>query len=151
VKDAFFVCRGMGYGFRFKDWADFQIGEGGVAQNFAVGDGVTLDFPIYKVYTFGSDTFSRRITRPVTGTAHVFLNGVETFTFFTVNYDTGHVVFAGGHAPAGGVNIALICEFDNPVRFDTDLFKEKITWTTDSETGAVELPAINIVELKENT
>jgi uncharacterized protein (TIGR02217 family) len=149
VVNLFYVCFGRGYGFRFKDWMDFQIGDTttNTSQSIATGDGTTLAFQIVKSYTASSgDFFLRKITRPTNENfaVRVFLNGIEQFSNFSVTYDTGVLSFTAGHAPGIGVIISVICEFHVPVRFDTDVLKVKATWT-----GAAELPAITILEIKE--
>lgn len=147
VINLFYVCMGRGYGFRFTDWADYTIGDAdtNTPQDFFTGDGSTLIYQIYKVYTVPSgDYFFRPITRPVSGTFSVWLNGVQQMSGWSINYDTGIITFVS--APPSGHQIGVIGQFDVPVRFDTDLLKVKTTWTE-----AVELPAINLIELKEAT
>ena len=145
----FYNTFGRALGFRFKDWSDYTIGDtvqyvAGNAQPFALGDGATEIFQIFKTYTISSYTTSRKITRPVSGTLKIYDNGTlkTEGTDFTVNYDTGVVTFAT--APVAAHVLSISTEFDVPVRFDSDLFKQKVTWT-----GAVELPSIAIIELKE--
>lgn len=146
VIDLFYVCYGRGYGFRFKDFTDYQIGDpddAATAQVIAVAAGGTA-FQIYKNYVVGSDNFLRKITRLVAATVKVYDNGVlktET-THYTVGYDTGIITFL--IAPTVGHSISVICEFDVPVRFDTDSLKKRVIWEQ-----AQELPAITIKELKE--
>ena len=99
----FFYARyGRLYGFRFKDWADYEVGritlQGGVTENpqtFATGDGVTTVYQLFKLYSSGGFTFSRKITRPVEDTWIIYLNGsplTET-THYTIDYDTGLLTF----------------------------------------------------------
>lgn len=147
VRSMFYNTFGRALGFRFKDWTDYQIGDpvnyiAGNAQAFATGDGTTLVFQIYKAYTISAYTMLRKITRPVSGTAKIYDNGTLVASGVSVNYDTGQVTFTG--APTSGHTLSISCEFDVPVRFDSDLFKQKITWI-----DAQELPTIAILELKE--
>ena len=148
VVNMFYNTFGRALGFRFKDWSDFQIGdpvdydplESQAIGVFASGNKI---FQIFKAYTIGSYTMARKITRPVQGTLKVYIDDVlktET-TDYTVNYDTGVITFVATHDTH---TASVSCEFDVPVRFDSDLFKQKVTWT-----GAIELPTIAIIELKE--
>lgn len=114
---AFFRARkGKAYGFRFKDWVDYQA----VGQNMGTGDGTETGFQLLKSYTSGSVTESRTITKPVQGSVAVYLNSVlqTVTTHYTVNYTTGVVTFVT--APGSGVIVSADFEFDTPVRFDTD-------------------------------
>lgn len=149
VKSMFYLTFGRALGFRFKDWSDYQIGDPvnyviANAQQFATGDGTTVAFQMNKTYTVSPYTFTRRITRPVSGTLKVYVGGVlqTEGVAFTMNYDTGLVTFTS--APTLSAVISASLEFDVPVRFDSDFFKKKVTWT-----GAEELPTIAIKELKE--
>lgn len=151
---AFFRARkGRGYAFLFKDWNDHYVGMawtggGGSgstlqhtgAHDFAEGDGVTTVFQLYKVYTNGGATESRKITRPVSP-IKVYLDDVEAVSGFTVDYSIGKVTFSP--APANGVVIGWSGEFRVPVRCDTDILQlEYLTPTS----GNV---ALSIVEVRE--
>lgn len=158
VTSMFYNTFGRALGFRFKDWSDYQIGDpvnyvAALSQPFATSDGVTLIYQLFKTYTISSYSVARPITRPVSGTLKIYANNVllTEGTDFTVNYDTGQVTFAVTHS--SGVVFSVSTEFDVPVRFDSDLFKQQVTWTGgfNSTTGAVELPSISIIELKEYT
>jgi uncharacterized protein (TIGR02217 family) len=147
---AFFYARwGRAYGFRFKDWADFQIGntftdDPATKQSIGVGDAGNFLFQIYKQYDSGGFNFQRKITRPVSGSLLVWVGGVlktET-TDYTVNYGTGLITFV--IAPGDDVDVSVICEFDVPVRFDVD--KLDITSQT---YDAIQIGSISILELKE--
>lgn len=153
VLSLFKVCLGRAFGFRFKDWSDFIIGNpktGGAQALPVLGDGATTTFQITKVYSvLGIDgatlyTQTRKITRVVLTTLKVFDNGslqVEG-TDYTADYDTGVVTFAV--APVTGHDIGVYCEFDIPVRFDADYLPLNMIWT-----GAASVPAINVIELRD--
>lgn len=152
VKSMFNNCFGRAIPFRFKDWEDYVIGDqvAQTAQTLATGDGTTTVFQTFKVYSItGIDGMTvynvqRKITRLVTGTFLLYLNGVQKTegTDFTVDYDTGLITFAS--APGNGVVISVYSEFDVPVRFMTDIYKTRLTWT-----GAGDIPPIMIREVKE--
>jgi uncharacterized protein (TIGR02217 family) len=112
---AFFRARfGKAYGFRFKDWADYQA----VGQVIGTGNGVLTAFQLTKLYTSGSNSYSREIKKPVSGTVKIYLNAVLQGSGFTVDLTTGIVTFSS--APGAGVVVSADCDFDVPARFDTD-------------------------------
>ena len=121
---AFFEARrGRLYGFRWKDWADYKsalpsASPAATDQTIGIGTGASTTFQLKKLYTSGAQSWIRTITKPVTGTIALALNGVTQITGWTVNTATGVVTFAA--APAASVAITAGFEFDVPVRFDTD-------------------------------
>lgn len=114
----FYNVKGKAIGFRFRDHADYQI----VGQNIGTGDGADPTWQIIKTYVVGTETYTRLIKKIVASTVSVTVNGVpkvET-TDYTVDYNTGIITFGGGDIPGVGEAIVVSCEFDVPVRFDTD-------------------------------
>lgn len=117
----FFYCRyGRGFGFRFKDFSDYEIGKlatmGGVnvdPQDIFTGDGVTVAIQINKVYSDGTYSFTRKITKPVLGTLIVYVNGVAVIetTDYTVDYTTGLITF---NTPPGTRATSTLTTSDNP-------------------------------------
>lgn len=142
---AFFYARyGKAYGFRFKDWTDFQIGVSSTdtPQEIGTGDASVKKFQMYRRYVDGAYTFNRPITRVVAGTTRVFLNSVEQMSGWTIDVDTGVITFTA--APGMSVSVGAICEFDVPVRFDIDDLQ------MDAERDDVfAYPSVPIIELKE--
>jgi uncharacterized protein (TIGR02217 family) len=143
----FYVRRGKAYGFRFKDWSDFEIGAAGSPHTIGTGTGAQSVFQVYKTYTDAGGSFARKITRldpdfPI----QVYVNGVlkTLTTHYTVNYDTGVITFTGGNFPPNGHAVAVICWFDVPVRFDIDKLRVRMEWE-----DAMEIPNIPIVGIKE--
>lgn len=118
---AFFRARkGRAYGFRFKDWTDYQ----GISEVVGVGDGVTTAFQLIKLYLSADTMEERIITKPVAGTVMIYKDMVRQTTGFEVDNATGVVMFTA--PPASGVVIAADFEFDVPVRFDTDRLSASI-------------------------
>lgn len=122
----FFLARkGRFEGFRIKDCLDYTTALNGsdapsdTDQQIGTGDGVTTDFQLIKDYTItgSSATTTKNIVKPVSGTVVASLNSINT-TAFTVDTTSGIISF--NVAPANGVIIRAGCEFDIPVRFDTD-------------------------------
>lgn len=114
---AFFRARkGRAYGFRFKDWSDYQA----QGQRIGTGDGARNDFQLIKTYENGGVVETRTITKPVAGSVAIFLDGSPQTLGVdaTVDHLTGVVSFV--IAPAPDAIIRADFEFDVPVRFDTD-------------------------------
>lgn len=118
---AFFRARkGRAYGFRFKDWTDYQAAQVVIG----TGDGERTQFPLVKPYSSGAITEVRSISKPVAGTVQVYKNGVLQTSGVSVNTVTGVVTFAV--APAVAASVTASFEFDVPVRFDTDRLSARL-------------------------
>ena len=142
----FYLRAGREYGFRFKDWTDFEIGTDSTdtPQEIATSDGTTQAFQIVRRYTDGSYTFDRKITRPVSGTVRVFFGSTEQLSGWTVDTETGIITFTSAPAASPTISIGVICEFDVPVRFDVDYLP--VTASRDDVFG---FESIDLIELKE--
>lgn len=146
---AFFEARrGQMYGFRWKDWADFKSGPARGEPQYddqiiAIGDDVTAEWQLMKVYRSGDHTYKRPITKPIENRVFIGLQGEiqEEGEHFTVDYSTGIVTFA--HPPNGGDEITAGFEFDVPVRFDTDHIHTSL-----ASFQAGEVPSVPVVELR---
>ena len=140
--DFFEARQGQLYGFRFRDFADFKscgLGQSPTARDQAlgIGDGVRRAFALTKAY----GEVSRPITKPVSGSLLVALDGVGQSTGFSLDATTGLIRFAT--PPAAGVAVSAGFLFDTPVRFDTD----RIDLTLESfEAGRV--AAVGLIEIK---
>lgn len=104
---AFFqAVRGRAYGFRFKDWTDYTVAT--TESAFIDSLGSPTQKQLAKRYTFGSETFDRRLTKIVANTfSAVGGSGLS------LNYDTGILSYSS-------LPTAFSCQFDVPVRFDVD-------------------------------
>ena len=129
----FLVCNGRANSFRFKDWTDYVCAAGdGIFQD--ADSGSPTGQQMYKVYSFGGQTYYRKITKPVSGTITVTGGG-------TLDYSSGIV--------DGGTPTAWSGEFDVHARFDTDAMRsETITRTPDGEL-IVGWRSIPIIEVRE--
>lgn len=103
------VCRGQLYGFRVKDYTDFQATDGGGTGGVFVMLTATT-FQMYKRYSLGGLTFDQIIQKPVSGT--VTVNGGASPS---VDYTTGIVTVASG-TPTSWTG-----EFDVPCRLGDDV------------------------------
>lgn len=141
----FYVCKGMAHSFRFKDWADFEVGSTDAHELIGTGTGALATFQIIKTYTVGSSTYVRTITKPIDGTLSVWVADVlktET-THYNVNYATGVITFTGGNEPGNGLQVKVVCEYDIVVRFDTDDMS-----VTLSTYDAGSIPNVPLVEVR---
>jgi uncharacterized protein (TIGR02217 family) len=112
---SFFRARkGRAYGFRFKDWSDYRV----TGQLIGAGNGTQTAFQLTKTYTSGGENETRPLKKPVSGTLKIYKDSVLQSSGVSVDHNTGLVTFTT--APATGVLITADCEFDVPVRFDTD-------------------------------
>lgn len=107
---AFFRARkGRAYGFRFRDWNDF---EAEAQPLLATAD--SLVWQMIKQYASGPSADQRTITKPEVGTVVVRVNGNPVSV--DVDHLTGLVTFTS--VPAAQPYADFL--FDVPVRFDTD-------------------------------
>jgi len=142
---AFFYARqGRAHSFRFKDWTDFEIGDSDTStpQEIGIGDDAETQFQIVRRYTSGSQTFNRPITRPVSGTVEIYIDGVLQGGGVSVDTSTGVVTFVT--PPVAAESVGIICEFDVPVRFNVDKLDMRAFWS-----GNYSLPQIPVVEVRE--
>jgi uncharacterized protein (TIGR02217 family) len=112
---AFFRARkGRAYGFRFKDWTDYQA----TNQALGTGNGTQKVFSLVKRYASGGSEEVRLIRKPVAASLKIYANGTLQTSGYTLDATQGIVNFAS--APANGVVVTADFEFDVPVRFDVD-------------------------------
>ncbi len=118
---SFFRARfGRAIGFRFKDWTDYIIKN----QIIAIADGQGREFQINKIYNSGSSSYTRIITKIVTSTLFVSINDIAQEGAYTIDLNSGILLF--DNPPASSAEIVISCEFDVPVRFDTDQLSASI-------------------------
>ena len=121
---AFFEARnGRLHGFRFRDWADYKSclpsqSPAATDQGIGTGDGETTSFQLLKTYLSGVQYWSRSITKPVSGSVRIALEGVEQVSGWSVDTTSGLVTFDA--PPGAGVLVTAGFEYDVPVRFDSD-------------------------------
>lgn len=109
--------RGAGYGFRFKDWTDYQAEN----QYIGVGNGKTKEFQLIKSYRVSDNiVYYRKITKPVISTVRVFINDIESKDF---NIDLTSGLITLNTVPEIDSIIKANFEFDVPVRFENDIME----------------------------
>jgi len=143
LTEFFEARRGRLYGFRFRDFADFQScrpGETPEATDQAIGtgDGVRRTFALTKAY---GDVL-RPISKPVEGSVRVAVGGrALAASRFALDATTGAVTLAA--APQAGVQVSAGFVFDVPVRFDAD--RIEVTLET---FGAGRMAAVPLIEVR---
>ena len=145
----FFARRGMLYGFRYKDWTDFRLplfskapGDlDAVPVQFAT-DGRTSSFQLSKIYGDGANTYIRPLYKPVAGTVQLSANG-NAITDWSIDPTTGMVTLGATTTATIGWVIQVSCEFDTPVRFNTDSMKVSL-----DDYNSLSWGQIPLVELK---
>ncbi|HHB83597.1 MAG TPA: TIGR02217 family protein [Devosia sp.] len=112
-------------------------------QPIGEGDGIKTRFQLVKRYGENYDPYDRAVTKPVSASVRLALDGVEILPpDFTLDGLSGMVTF--NVAPAPGVAITAGYEFDIPVRFDTDNLEIELAGF-----DAAVAPNIPIVEVLE--
>lgn len=135
---SFFMARkGRSYGFRFKDWNDFEARN----QTIGIGDNQKTNFQLIKEYGDDENKYKRTIHKVVDDSIYVYINGVEQQSGFTIDNNSGVISFSS--PPELNAEITANFEFDIPVRFDEDLLMAKShSFSTSS------IDNIKLVELK---
>lgn len=120
VLDFFYARRGQAYGFRFKDWMDYQLTRQAVGTMGNVLNTSTIQvFKRYEPLT--SFSYDRPISKIVAGSVRLWRNGTLLSTAETnsrLNVNTG--VITNKSDDDDGAAFEIECEFDVPVRFATD-------------------------------
>lgn len=130
VTNFFNARRGKSQGFRFKNWADYHCThlpdfghKGEVGDTYtqgitypALSDGVNRVFKMVKLYSSAGEVTLKSIHKIAPQMVKIYVNGVLEFPFVDTN--TGFIQFSS--PPSLGATITHECEFDLPVRFDTD-------------------------------
>lgn len=145
---AFFEARlGRLYGFRWKDWADYKSCAPNTTiartdQTIGTGNGTSTKFQLMKAYTSGPTTYTRLITKPVSGTVLVEVNGaLISEANYSLDPITGVITFNA--APANGYVVKAGFEFDVPVRFMNDAMDISV-----EQFNAGSAPQVNVIEVK---
>jgi uncharacterized protein (TIGR02217 family) len=108
VINAFNACRGGVFGFRLKDWSDFEA----TNELVTIGTGAPQTVQLAKLYEFGAQNLSRPIRKPVSAT----LTDDSAPLAASVDMTTGLATFT---ASVGGI-VRWSGEFDVPVTFEQD-------------------------------
>ncbi|MEE9432792.1 MAG: DUF2460 domain-containing protein [Sphingorhabdus sp.] len=143
--DFFRARHGSAKGFRFRDpfehSSSAMTGTPGTGdQEIGVGDGVQTEFALIKQYGAGDERQMRRITRPVTDSAVIAIDGIPA-SGWTLG-EQGIIIFET--APEEGALVTAGFLFDVPVRFAEDLIEiNRATFL------AGEIPSVALIEVRE--
>jgi uncharacterized protein (TIGR02217 family) len=127
VQDHFHMVRARAKAFPFSDTVDHTttVDRGILIDD---GDSPTTGYQLAKRYGTGQDAYQRRITRPKTGTVHIFrtragvtsdITGSTTIGYGSRTAPGGFVTFVPGAYVAGDV-LSWSGQFFVPCRYDTD-------------------------------
>ena len=144
---AFFEARqGQLHGFRWRDpfdWKSSKISLSPSSQDqiIGTGDGQQTTFQLTKTYASGSASYQRLISKPVSGSVSIAIDGVDLLpSDFTVDTATGEITVTV--APALDAVISAGFLFDIPVRFDTDQLSISL-----ASFEAGDIPNIPVIEV----
>ncbi len=144
VLDFFYARFGRAHSFRFKDWGDFVMPR----QLIGLTDTVQATFQIFKRYTSGALDYDRILEKIVLDSELVWVNNVAISEGvgagqYQLDDLTGIITLGSTLVAQSGTDVEVSCEFDVPVRFDTDEFS--VTLET---FDAGEIPNLPIVEVR---
>lgn len=108
IIDAFNACRAGVYGFRLKDWSDFEATD----QLVTVGTGAEQSIQLAKIYEFGNQNISRPIRKLISAS----LTDDSAPLAASIDLNTGIATFT---ASVGGI-VRWSGVFDVPVMFEQD-------------------------------
>lgn len=152
LQDFFYARAGRAFGFLYSDPADHRCpfwtntpGDLYPLQTLFTTNGATATFQLTKLYGDNSNTFSRLIKKPKTGTLLLYDNAVAMTltTDYTYSTVTGIVTLSGAKTATSGHLITGSFEFYTPVRFDIDDLKQVI-----ADFGIGGVPTIPLVEVR---
>jgi uncharacterized protein (TIGR02217 family) len=142
--------RGMLYGFRWRDRADFKscapnMSATPMDQLIGIADGTCGPFQLKKTYGTSFAPYVRPIQKIVENSARIAVDGVERADAidFDLDCNSGLLTFREGKAPTAGSSITGGFLFDVPVRFDTDYLEIDL-----AAFEAGDIPKIPLIEIK---
>lgn len=142
--------RGRLYGFRWRDRLDHSSAASGMNvspadQTIGTGDGTTAAFQLMKTYGSAYAPYQRPVSKPVSGSVRVAVDGVEVTegSAFMLDTTSGVMTFLAEHIPHAGAAITAGFLFDVPVRFDTDYLEVDL-----SAFAAGAIPKIPLLEIR---
>jgi uncharacterized protein (TIGR02217 family) len=134
VISLFEEARGRLHTFRYRDFADYKSCLPSIKQVQAtdqilgLGDGNTYWYRLRKSYGTGQNVWWRYVTKPVSGSILVAVNGVmlprgpsgDGGDYYVVDEVNGFIGFYDGVQPGAGVVLTAGFEYDLETRFNTD-------------------------------
>jgi len=129
--------RGSRFAFLLRDFADFIV----TKQHIGIGNGITKDFQLYKIYDDEEHPYIRKITRIRENSLKIFLEGKEVNDWELVK-DKG--IISLQNSLQENKNLSASFQFYVTVRFFDDNFDYKLR--TD---GTVEILNVSLIEVIE--
>ncbi|MBW4984834.1 DUF2460 domain-containing protein [Mameliella sp. CS4] len=146
---AFFEARqGQLYGFRWKDWADFKSCAPSAVpassdQLIGTGDGARVGFQLSKTYSSGGASYVRPVTKPVSGSVLVEVDGIVLTEGSGFSVDVAAGIVTLQTVPGVGQEVRAGFVFDVPVRFDADRIQ-----VSAGAFNAGQVPDVPVVEVR---
>ncbi|WP_299938570.1 DUF2460 domain-containing protein [uncultured Pelagimonas sp.] len=143
----FFEARGGKlFGFRFKDYSDFQSCPPMQAispndQVIGTGGGSVTSFQMVKLYADALGSWVRAINKPIAGTVQIAIDGAPA-SGWSVDTTSGVVSF--DTAPEAGAQITAGFAFEVPVRFDVDRLPVQLSTTWIGSAGEIQLIEVRV-------
>lgn len=141
IRSMFYNVFGQFDGFRFKDWADFELTDQPLSM---ISSGI---FQLNRSYVLGVRTFVRPIFKPVASTIVLTRHraGTPSTPSASIDYTTGQATISGDMA---GDTYTATGEFDVPVAFTSDFMEAEIV-TRGAQAGLlVQWPSIQLQEIR---
>ena len=142
--------RGALFGFRFRDpldWKSCPPLKVPTANDQAIGagDGVRQSFFLTKTYGSNAAAYIRPVVKPVEGSVLIAVDSMvqNMGSDYTIDHETGEVVFQSSNIPAVATEVSAGFQFDVPVRFATDQLTINL-----AAFEAGDIPSIPVIEIK---
>jgi uncharacterized protein (TIGR02217 family) len=132
------VAKGMENVFRFRDPTDDAFDN-----PIGVGDGTATTFQLIKVYTYGAQSVTRTIVKPMAGGLHLYVAGVAVEEY-DPDFTTGLVTF--WTPPGIGQEVSASGFFETPTRFNQNVLP-----ITRVALNAYSLDRVELVEVRLET
>lgn len=129
----FYLVKGRGYSFRFKDWMDYESHSN--EKNFIAINKDKTKFQLIKTYNLNNFEFIRKITKPVENSLIINYPDAE------VNYNKGVISFK---EPINENLLKLSFKFDVPARFESDHYG-----LSNDDFGIYSFKNIKLIEVRE--
>jgi uncharacterized protein (TIGR02217 family) len=135
----FYARQGKAHSFRFYNHDDHDAMASPTIKLTTAGK-----YQLTKEYTSGGYTFVRKITKPLSETLLVYVDGtLAQSTDWTLDSLTGIITFANGHHPITNAVVTATFSFDVPMRFDIDHLPINLA---DYKARSVTVPIIEVRE-----
>ncbi len=149
VLEFFEARRGPLVGFRYRDPLDWKSclpnqTPAAFDQLIGLGEVGVTAFKLKKTYGADQRPYTRLISKPVAGTVSVSVDGTVQVaeSDYSIDFDTGTILFNVDKVPEVGVEVRAGFEFDVPVRFESDQMSINL-----SSFRAGQVPSIPILEV----